>query len=222
MRTQASSFETRTHRFRRLSRRESLGSFSWRTSPDGVYTVDAWHKYFERASQPDIVITPGSAKHVNFNLDICGMHHLDPRQKNFATRTEVRAGSEFERDLASKARLLPCRADQNASSPMARNPPRCANLSTMGYYAGLLEKNKAGYIPKNGEGPVLSGAYFGAIVEFDQASRLWRVKLRLEYNVACESLCGEGVVYDRWGFFDQSGTVTKVDDDCGCHTESVS
>lgn len=199
-----------------------VGDFRVENLPAGNYTVDAWHKFFERSSQTDIIITPGSAKKVSFHLDICGMRHLDSHHQNWTTRIEVRAGSDFEKDLANKAQRLPCRPDANASSPLGGDTPRCANLPTMKFYSNLVEKNKAGHLPEAGEGPVVAGAYFGATVEFEQATKLWKVKLRLEYSVTCGMLCGIRATYDRWVFFDQGGAVTKVDDDCGCNLESIS
>lgn len=198
------------------------GDFRVENLPAGNYTIDAWHKLFERSSRTDIVITPGSPKKVSFNLDLCGMRHIDLRQQDFRTLAEVKAGSDFEKDLANKAQQLPCRPDADGSSPLGGGPPRCANLATMEFYSDQVEKNKAGHLPEAGEGPVLAGAYFGATVEFDHSTKLWKVKLRLEYSVTCGMLCGIRATYDRWVFFDQRGAVTKVDDDCGCNLEAIS
>jgi len=199
------------------------GDFRVENLSAGNYTVDAWHRFFERSSQIDIVILPGQMKELRFKLDFCGvMHHLDPHQQNFTARIEVKAGSDYEKDLANKAEGLPCRPNANASSPLGEHPPRCANLATMKVYSDLVEKNKAGHLPEAGEGPVHAGAYFGATVEFDRATRRWKVKLRLEYSVTCGMLCGIFATYDRWVYFDLRGTVTKVDDDCGCNLEAIS
>jgi hypothetical protein len=155
-------------------------------------------------------------------LDFCGRRRLDRHQRNFTSQIEIEAGSDFEKELVNKAQVLPCRLDANGWLKLGGPSQRCANLATMKFFSGLVEKNKAGHLPEAGEGPVLSGAYFGAMAEPGQAPKQWIVKLRLEYNVGCGMLCGIDITYDRWVYFDESGAVTKVDDDCGCNSESIS
>lgn len=198
------------------------GQFSMENLPIGTYAVEAWSRAFERASNPGIVIADGTTKQASFKLSVCGMRHLDLYKENFATRTKIRAYTDFEKGSANKAQGLPCRAYSNSPSLFVKDPPRCANQVTMKFFSDLVEKNRAGHLPESGEGPVHAGAYFGAIVEFDKATKQWVVKLRLEYSVACGMLCGVGTVYDRWVYFDQGGTVTSVDDDCGCTFETIS
>jgi hypothetical protein len=199
-----------------------FGDFRVKNLPVGNYTVDAWHRFFERSSQADIIVTPGSVKKVSFDLDLCGMHHIDLHKRDFTVLNEIKAGGDFERDLANKAQQLPCRPNANGSSPFGGGSPRCANLATMNFYSDQVRENQAGHLPEAGEGPVLAGAYFGVTVEFDQATKLWRVKLRLEFSVTCGMLCGVHAIYDRWVLFDRSEAVTKVDDDCGCNLEATS
>jgi hypothetical protein len=198
------------------------GNFLVESLPAGTYTVNAWHKYFERSSLPDIKVTSGEAKEVSVKLDFCGRLFFDRHQRNFTSQIELNAGSDFEKELANKAQRLPCGTKAKGWLQMRGPSQRCANLATMKFFSGLVEENKAGHLPEAGEGPVLSGAYFGATVEPLQATKQWIVKLRLEYSLGCGMLCGINIAYDRWVYFDQSGTVTKVDDDCGCNLESIS
>jgi hypothetical protein len=198
------------------------GDFCAEDLPVGNYTVDAWHRFFERSSQTNIIVRPGSRERVSFNLDLCGMRHIDLHKRNFTILNEFDASSDFERDLANKAQRLPCRPNANDSSLLGWGGARCANLATMTFYSDQVRKNQAGHLPEEGEGPVLAGAYFGVAVEFDQPTKLWAAKLRLEYSLSCGMLCGIGATYDRRVFFDQSGVVIKVDDDCGCNLETIS
>lgn len=198
------------------------GQFSVENLPIGTYAVEAWSRVFERASNPGMVITDGPTKQVSFKLNVCTMRHLDIYKENFATRTKIKADTDFERGLVNEAQGLPCRANAVLSSLIVKVPPRCANQITMKFFSDLVEKNRAAHLPESGEGPVHAGAYLGAIVEFDKATMQWVVKLRLEYSVVCGMLCGIGTVYGRWVYFDQGGTVTSVGDDCGCRIETTS
>jgi hypothetical protein len=198
------------------------GDFLVENLPVGNYTVDAWTRYFERSSLTDIKVTGGAVKELRLKLDFCGRRRRKRHQRNFTSQIEVKARSDFEKDLVHKAQGLPCRPDANGWLKLGGPSQRCANLATMKFFSGLVEKNKAGQLPEAGEGPVLSGAYFGATAEPDQATKRWIVKLRLEYSVDCGMLCGINIAYDRWVYFDESGAITKVDDDCGCNLEGIS
>jgi hypothetical protein len=200
----------------------SQGEFSAKFLTPGTYTVDAWHKFFERSSHPDITVTVASARKLDFNLDWCRIRHLDPLMENFATLVENKAKTDLERQLVSKAEQLSCSVKQKSETPLGDKPPKCVNLAAMRFYSNLVERNKNGHLPEEGEGPVRAGAYFGAVAEFDMAEKKWIVKLRLEYSVNCGELCGEGVVYTRWVLFDESKNVTKIADDCDCNYEWVS
>ena len=197
-----------------------LGDYSVEDLPDGTYMVDAWSTVDERSSQSGIALTQGSERQVNLKLDSCLARQIDWQNGDYAIRTQIKAETDFEKGLADEAQRIPCSADATSKSPPEEYPIRCANLDTMEFFSGLVKKSEvAGPNPEVGEGTVLTGSYFRVTVGFDSVSKLWIVKLRLEYKLVCGMLCGQEEVFERWVYFDPNGAFSKVDEDCGCRSE---
>ena len=196
----------------------SSGSFIMTRLEPGRYQLEAKMPGFTTFHKDDLTLIKGGTIVIHINLAIEELpSHLGGASKNFFFRMDRKAQSEVERDLISKAEVLPCPGGEWWKTTIENvRLPTCLNSEAISYFKALVEGYNA---PHSGaqatsseHGPQMlsaEGEYI-ATLTFHPELRQWVVELRLEYRHNCGNVCGLMLVKTREVVFDETKNAVKV------------